>query len=94
VSLEARYAEALAELLDTIPAPLGRFAVLGNHDYWAGARRVAAILESAGIALLANRCVNLLPPFDRVSVVGVDDHMSGHPDADAASQAPAPFAWC
>jgi len=84
VSLEARYAEALAELLDTVPAPLGRFGVLGNHDHWAGGARVEAILASAGIAMLTNRAVHLPPPFDQVSVVGLDDHLSGHPDAPTA----------
>lgn len=84
VSLEAHYAEALAQLLDTVPAPLGRFAVLGNHDHWAGGARIEAVLEAASVTMLTNRAAHLPPPFDRVSIVGVDDHMSGHPDASAA----------
>ncbi len=30
------------------------FAILGNHDYWAGAEKVADVVRSSGIALLRN----------------------------------------
>ena len=55
VSLDARQIEWLAPLLGRIPARLGRFAVLGNHDYWNGADQVVRSLERAGIELLTNR---------------------------------------
>jgi predicted MPP superfamily phosphohydrolase len=74
----------LARELGSIPAPLGRFAVLGNHDRWSGIGRVIAELEACGIRVLVNENVRLPPPYDRVWVCGLDDHWSGWPDAAAA----------
>jgi predicted MPP superfamily phosphohydrolase len=74
----------LARELGSIPAPLGRFAVLGNHDRWSGAGRVIAELEACGIRVLVNENVQLPPPYDRVWTCGLDDHWSGWPDAAAA----------
>jgi predicted MPP superfamily phosphohydrolase len=76
--------EWLAGELGAIPAPLGRFAVLGNHDRWSDARYVIERLEAAGIRVLMNANVRLAPPFDRVWVCGLDDHWSGRPNAAAA----------
>jgi len=84
VSLRPEGAEFIAERLARVPAPLGRYAVLGNHDHWAGASAVAARLAAAGIEVLVNRCVRLPAPFDRVSLCGLDDHTSGRPDAASA----------
>jgi predicted MPP superfamily phosphohydrolase len=74
----------LAPELGSIPAPLGRFAVLGNHDYWSDAPYIARRLEAAGIRVLTNANVRLAPPFDQVWICGIDDHWCGHPDAAAA----------
>jgi predicted MPP superfamily phosphohydrolase len=84
VSLRATYAARLASRLADIPAPLGRYAVLGNHDYWADGPAIVGMLEQAGIELLTNRGVRLPPPFDGVALSGLDDHTSGLPDAAAA----------
>ena len=84
VSIDPRPAARLADLLRTIRAPLGRFAVLGNHDHCAGAAAVVAHLRAAGIEMLTNRAIDLPPPFDNVSVCGLDDHVCGEPDADRA----------
>ena len=85
VSLNVGYADEVARALGAIPAPLGRFAVLGNHDY----RRhrapiVARSLESNGIEVLRNTNVHLPPPHDDVWICGLDDVELGEPDADAA----------
>lgn len=84
VSIDPSTAARLANLLGAVRAPLGRFAVLGNHDYWAGASDVVAHLEKAGIEMLTNRAVSLPPPFDGVSICGLDDHSSGEPNAERA----------
>ena len=42
----------IATILARLDAPLGRFAVLGNHDYTYGADEVVAALEASGIAVL------------------------------------------
>jgi predicted MPP superfamily phosphohydrolase len=74
----------LAHELGSIPAPLGRFAVLGNHDRWSGIGRIIEQLEAAGIRVLVNENVQLPAPYDRVWVCGLDDHTTGWPDAAAA----------
>ncbi|HTG83280.1 MAG TPA: metallophosphoesterase [Gemmatimonadales bacterium] len=74
----------LAPQLGDIPAPFGRFAVLGNHDWWSDPGHIVRQLESVGIQVLLNRNVQLRPPFGKVYVCGVDDHWCGQPDATAA----------
>jgi hypothetical protein len=90
VSLRASYARRVVARLAEIPAPLGRYAVLGNHDYWADAPAIVRMLEAAGIAMLTNRGIRLPAPFDAVVVSGMDDHTSGMPDAAAAFAEDAP----
>jgi hypothetical protein len=82
--LAAHDVHELAEALGTIRAPLGTFAVLGNHDLWAGADLIRRRLEEAGIGLLVNRAASLPHPYGGVSVVGLDDPIEGAPDADRA----------
>src|SRR5947208_15261854 len=43
---------AVAAVLAKLDAPLGRFAVLGNHDYTYGAEEIVTALEAHGIAVL------------------------------------------
>jgi predicted MPP superfamily phosphohydrolase len=74
----------LAPALAAIPAPFGRFAVLGNHDWWSDTPYIVRKLESAGIAVLTNRSIRLQPPYDQVWICGLDDHWCGRPDAAAA----------
>ncbi len=80
VSLAARHAARLLTPLRSVTAPLGVFAVLGNHDHWAGAAAVAEVLKQAGVLLLTNRSHRLTPPYHNTLLVGLDDHISGEPD--------------
>lgn len=84
VSIHARYIDRIARRLETIEAPAGRFAVLGNHDHWAGSRPIIRALERAGIDVLLNTSRRLPAPFDQISICGIDDHLTGYPDADRA----------
>lgn len=84
VCVSSRDIRELAPRLADIPAPLGKFAVLGNHDYWAGAAPVAAALEAAGVRVLINESVRLGAPYDGVWICGLDDPISGHPNPAAA----------
>jgi predicted MPP superfamily phosphohydrolase len=84
VSLEVAQIDWLAPLLGMVPAPLGRFAVLGNHDRWYGADHVSSRLRAAGIEVLVNQNRRLPPPFDRIWICGLDDCVTGNPDGMAA----------
>ena len=83
VSINVGHVDEVATALGSIPAPLGRFGVLGNHDY---RRRRAGIvtraLELKGIEVLHNGSARLPAPHDDVWICGMDDALMGRPDAD------------
>jgi predicted MPP superfamily phosphohydrolase len=89
VSLRGKDAERLLGPLRELEAPLGKFAVLGNHDLWSHPERVLDVLARAGVTHLHNAGVVLPPPFERTMVVGLDDHLSGTPDASSIAWDPA-----
>jgi hypothetical protein len=77
-------AEPLIGLLADVAAPLGTYAVLGNHDRFDDDTHVVGRLEAAGVEVLLNRGVRLAPPHDDVWVCGLDDPIWGAPDAERA----------
>ncbi len=58
------------EELKRINAPLGVYACLGNHDYYAGVKQSAEFMELSGITLLKDTAV---PVDNRFYVIGRDD---------------------
>lgn len=92
---DARYLDELKSLVSLLRAPLGVFAVLGNHDwavYSAGrARRMPALatgvqaaLSAAGVMVLRNECVRVVRGGAALQLVGLDDLWSGCFDAGKA----------
>lgn len=80
--------EQIAAILGRLRAPLGVYAVLGNHDWWGGqVPRFRAALEQRGIHVLENTA----RPIDAgLWVVGVGDVQTGHSRPVAAmAQVPA-----
>lgn len=71
-------AEAIAPLA-ALRAPLGTFAVLGNHDHWRDAGAARAALEAAGVRVLANEAAAAGP----LAVAGLGDAFTGRDDPDA-----------
>lgn len=51
--------EEAAAALSRLRAPLGRHAILGNHDYWHGPHLWRIAFQRAGLPLLENRAVRL-----------------------------------
>lgn len=82
------YEHAIAQLplvLRELPtAPLGCFAVPGNHDYWEGIETIQQTLAAAGIRLLINEYHLLRVDDAELLVVGLDDLWDGRPDLHAA----------
>lgn len=70
--------------LTRLRAPLGRVAVLGNHDHWAGRRAASAGLAGAGITELTNTGVWLERGGRRLRIAGVGDLWEGRQDLAAA----------
>ena len=56
--------------LKRMHAPLGVFAVTGNHEFYAGLDRSVKLLEDAGYTVLRDRWVE---PVPGLTVAGVDD---------------------
>jgi predicted MPP superfamily phosphohydrolase len=73
VTLGRRYAEPCAAALSALQAPLGRYAVLGNHDHWVSPKHVGGALQDAGITVLRNRVAPVRRGSDDLWIVGVDD---------------------
>lgn len=65
-------------------APLGVYAVLGNHDYWEDGDLSLQQMEHAGITSVINRNVPLERDGERIFISGVDDDWAGKPDLQAA----------
>lgn len=83
VLFEARYVDRLVPLIRSVEAPLGRFAVMGNHDLWADDRIIEAALRAAGARVLINELVHF-PAVPTLSLGGLDDAWTGAPDHAAA----------
>lgn len=78
--------EAIAAALGRLRAPLGVYAVLGNHDWWndrpaqtrkGGPSQVAAQLAAAGLSVLQNRALRLTAPGGGgFWLAGLDDQLA------------------
>ncbi|MCG6909031.1 MAG: metallophosphoesterase [Deltaproteobacteria bacterium] len=66
--------EALAGMLKSVPAKYGKFAVTGNHEFYAGLERALAFTEKAGFVVLREdgRTVDGV-----INIAGVDDPARG-----------------
>ncbi|MBO8163119.1 MAG: metallophosphoesterase [Brevibacillus sp.] len=77
-------ADETIEVLSRLSAPLGKYAVLGNHDYRSGAAEVAELLQLAGFHVLNNQHVLMERDGDHLILAGVDDTLHGNPDLKKA----------
>lgn len=69
------------EILNTIEAPLGKYAVYGNHDYGGGAERVyEKIMTNSGFTLLKNE--NIFLKDYNINIIGMDDSIFGNYDRE------------
>jgi predicted MPP superfamily phosphohydrolase len=84
VSAHASYVDRLTAGLGAVPAPLGKFAVLGNHDLRADSALLIERLEDVGVRILTNAHAKLPAPFDNVAICGLDDPTRGTPSAQLA----------
>jgi predicted MPP superfamily phosphohydrolase len=73
-----------AAVLSGIKAPMGSFAILGNHDAYSNPALVASGLRSHSIHLLKNSCVPIEREGARFWLAGIDDALEGQPDLGAA----------
>jgi predicted MPP superfamily phosphohydrolase len=60
----------LATMLAALNPPMGKFAITGNHEFYAGIRQSGRFLKAAGFKLLRNEDLKL---NGFLTIVGVDD---------------------
>ena len=70
VDSDSRHMERMLPTLRGLRAPLGVFAVSGNHEFYAGIERSLALMERAGFTVLRDRAVAVRPGL---VLAGVDD---------------------
>jgi uncharacterized protein len=68
--------EPIAQELKKLHAPLGVYAVLGNHDWWHDGEQVGKALTDRGIPVLENRAVHVGP----IWLGGIADFWTRRPD--------------
>jgi len=73
------------EVLSNIKAPLGKYAVYGNHDYGGGAEKVYKdIMENSGFITLVNESV-ILKQYN-LNIIGLDDSIFGNLDIEKLNE--------
>ncbi len=84
VSKSPRYIAPVCEELKRLEGPMGRFAVLGNHDHWESVVESEIQLDRAGFEMVDNRGVWLRRGGDRLRICGVGDLWTDQQDVVSA----------
>jgi len=77
-------AESIAAELGNLSAPLGTFAVLGNHDWVYDGKRVTTALTSVGIQVIENGAVRINRDGKHIWLLGIADAWTRKPDFSKA----------
>lgn len=75
--------EILASMLRELPVKYGKFAVTGNHEYYAGIRYSLDFFERAGFTILRGKSFPLLP---WMTIAGMDDPAGGAGDLERSER--------
>jgi len=70
VDAEINHLEGLAEIFGKIHPPLGKYAVTGNHEFYAGIDQALSFTKRAGFSVLRGEAVTA---GSLVRIAGVDD---------------------
>lgn len=60
----------LTQYFESVNPPLGKYAILGNHEFYVGLNNSISFLEKSGFLILRNKFVNIK---DNLILVGIDD---------------------
>ena len=71
--------------LDGFDAPLGVYAVQGNHDCWWSCERVRQILGQTRVHLLENAAIRVQRQGGDIWIVGIEDRQTQKPDFPLAA---------
>ncbi len=81
---DARFIEPCSRILTGLQSPLGRFAVLGNHDHGTDPVLITKTSQAHNIPVLSNRNLPLEKDGARLWIAGVDDAIAKKTDFDCA----------
>ncbi|MDH5478633.1 MAG: metallophosphoesterase [Nitrospinota bacterium] len=72
------YLDQLVDSFSALKAPMGIYAVLGNHDFWSGPKALESISDGfsrkLGVTWLRNRNLRLEKEGEAINLLGVDDY--------------------
>lgn len=74
--------EKIAPILKKLQAPMGVYAVMGNHEYWDDYNRIEKTLKANNIPVLKNENIQ----FNDFNLIGIDDAMTKHSDVRKSFQ--------
>lgn len=81
VDAQLNHLDELVTLWRQFEPPLGKFAVTGNHEYYAGIQQSLGFLQRSGFVMLRDRSTKV---GDWLQIAGVDDPARGNnPDETA-----------
>ncbi|MCU7959113.1 MAG: metallophosphoesterase [gamma proteobacterium symbiont of Bathyaustriella thionipta] len=69
--------ETIAAHLKKLQAPMGVYAVLGNHDWWENAERIGSVISANSISLLENKSQTIIQGECRFRLTGLSDFLEG-----------------
>ncbi len=75
---KAKYLNRCLDALSALEAPMGIYAVLGNHDFWSGPEAVEKITDEfskrLGVVWLRNSSATLERGVEKIDLLGIDDY--------------------
>jgi predicted MPP superfamily phosphohydrolase len=77
---DCRELAEIKSLFTSLRAPLGQYAVAGNHDYVYGLETIRTFLSDAGFRFLNNEAMMIEQGEFKLRLMGVDDHTFGNPE--------------
>ena len=79
VDAQINHLDGMAPVWASFNPPMGKYAVTGNHEYYAGLDNSVEFMESAGFTMLRGRVVQVA---DKLNIAGIDDPARGEPGED------------
>jgi len=76
---------AAVPTLSELAAPLGKYAILGNHDY-KNTELLTRLWKEAGFHVLRNESVLIKRGQSSIALAGIEDMLEGEPDPEAAAR--------
>ena len=81
---DATFVHSIAPAIRRLTSAVRTYAVLGNHDHWAGPVTIETCLVECGVRMLTNAAERIERDGSHIWLLGTDDYMVGADDLPAA----------